>query len=462
MGLKRSSKLLSKITKFCKEKKLFERTGTLVIGVSGGIDSMVLLHVLQKIKHTFNFQIVVAHLNHGIRGEEAKSDAEFVQSYCAGVGIPCFIKSVDIISLAQSQKESIEAVGREVRYKFLEEIRSQYENAKIATAHHAEDNAETVLFNLLRGTGLAGSSGILLNSQTLCRPLLSTRKSEIINYANFEKVEFREDSTNTDTNYTRNYIRLSLLPQIEEHINPNVVETLNNFASISGAYNEYFKELTLQVQGVTDEEYDNMIELNLEKVKKLPRAVLVDYLRFRVLEKFSVNLTFNSIKKLVELLETPILGEIYSDSCLIIEKERNSLLLHSSDTEQHIVENITVPLPGKVTLAGSTILFEEVQSGDLTLNTDRNVEYFAVDSSVVNVLVRAWQPGDWFKPIGGKGKKKVSDFLTDAKVKHRDRKKVLVVTEGESIMWLVGFRMDKRFSVTSKTNRIVKATLIYE
>ncbi len=450
------------MTAFCSEKKLFEHTNTIVVGVSGGVDSMVLLHMLQRIKLKFNLEIIASHLNHGIRGEEALSDEEFVKSYCLTHGIQCFVEKADIPSIVAQKKESLEAVARDVRYKFLESVRVQFQNAKIVTAHHAEDNAETVLFNILRGTGLAGSSGIAVNSATLCRPMLGIRKSEILEYAQIEGIPFNEDSTNSNTDYTRNFIRLNLLPLIAEQVNPNIVETLNNFAAISGLYNDYFTELTQQVQGVTVEEYDNMIELNLEKIKKLPKALLVDYLRFRVLEKFAVNLVYNSVKKLVDVIDSTILGEIYSDSRLTIEKERDSLLLRTSGYERIESKNVVVPLPGKVEIDGCTLTFEDASAESVLITSDPTIEYFGFEKDVKSLTIRTWKAGDWFKPIGGRGKKKVSDYLTDAKVKHRDRKRVLVVTEGDAIVWLVGLRMDNRYSVTRKTNRIVKATLIYE
>lgn len=238
---------------------LIEMNDKIVIGVSGGPDSICLLHVLYGLKEKLGIEIVVAHVNHMLR-EVADLETEYVQNFCKKLGIQCYVKKADILEISKTQKKGTEEVGRQVRYDFFDEVAKKTNSNKIATAHNSNDRAETVILNILRGSGLSGLKGIEpIRDNKYIRPLINTDRQDIENYCNDNKLEPKYDKTNNENIYTRNKVRNTVIPYIKKEFNPNIIKTINRLSSLATEENEY-------LQAITKQEFENLL---IEKTENI-------------------------------------------------------------------------------------------------------------------------------------------------------------------------------------------------
>lgn len=263
-----------KIKQTIRENGLIYTGDKIVVGVSGGPDSMCLLHVLNKLKNEMQFEIVVAHVNHMIR-KEADVETEYVQEYCKKNNIECFIKKIDVLKEASKDKIGTEEEGRKIRYNFFEEVRTRINANRIATAHNANDNAETILMNLMRGAGISGLKGIeFIRNNTIIRPLLSCNRDEIENYCSIECLNPKFDESNKENNYTRNKVRNLLIPYIQKEFNPNIIESLNRLSDLAKEENNYWNRI-IKI------EYNKIIDRKL----CLKDCIVIKLKEFNCLEK---------------------------------------------------------------------------------------------------------------------------------------------------------------------------------
>ena len=258
--------LEEKVLQTIVENELIKNGDKIVIGVSGGPDSITLLDVLIKLQSKIDFDITVAHINHMIRAE-AEDDQKYVEQYCKNKNIQCFVKQEKVEEIAKSQKIGTEEAGRNLRYEFFNKILEETNSNKIATAHTKNDNAETVLMNILRGTGTSGLKGIKAKRDNIyIRPLIKCERKEIEEYCNKNNLEPRIDKTNMENIYTRNKVRNLLIPYIQREFNPNIIEALNRLSQIASMENEYFELQTIKIYNeIKEEETKEQITLNLKK-----------------------------------------------------------------------------------------------------------------------------------------------------------------------------------------------------
>lgn len=266
--------LEEKVLQTIVENKLIQNGDKIVIGVSGGPDSIALLDVLIKLQSRIKFDITVAHINHMIR-QEAIDDQKYVEQYCKNKKIKCFIKQAKVEEIAKKKKIGTEEAGRNLRYEFFNEILEKTNSNKIATAHSKNDNAETVLMNILRGSGTSGLKGIqAARDNKYIRPLIECERKEIEEYCNENNLEPRIDKTNMENIYTRNKIRNLLIPYIQKEFNPNVIEALNRLSQIASIENEYFELQTIKAYNeIKEEETKEQIILNLKKFNSLDLVI---------------------------------------------------------------------------------------------------------------------------------------------------------------------------------------------
>ncbi len=261
--------LKEEVLKTIETYNLIEKNDKIVIGVSGGPDSICLLHVLYDLKEKLGIEIVVAHVNHMLR-DVADLETEYVQNFCKILGIECYVKKADILEISKTQKKGTEEVGRQVRYDFFDEVAKKTNSNKIATAHNSNDRAETVILNILRGSGLCGLKGIEpIRNNKYIRPLINTDRQNIEKYCNDNKLEPKYDKTNGENIYTRNKVRNTVIPYIKKEFNPNIIKTINRLSSLATEENEY-------LQAITKQEFENLliektgsIILNLHKFNSL-------------------------------------------------------------------------------------------------------------------------------------------------------------------------------------------------
>ena len=264
--------LLDKVRDTIFNKNLIQENDKIVVGVSGGPDSICLLDILIKLKKELNFNICVAHINHGIR-DDAYDDAEYVEKFCKNNNIDFYLKQADVTYISKTKKIGLEEAGRKVRYDFFEEIFKKVNGTKIATAHTASDNAETVLMNLIRGTGMSGLKGITaVRDNKFIRPLIDCSRKEIEEYCEEEQLNPRYDTTNYENDYTRNKIRNLLIPFIEKEFNPNIISSLKRLSEIVSTENEYLEEITDKIYEeilIKEEKKEIVLDLKIFNKKEI-------------------------------------------------------------------------------------------------------------------------------------------------------------------------------------------------
>jgi len=421
---------------FLAEKKLF-------LAVSGGLDSMVLLHLLQQLP----YEIAVLHCNFQLRGLESFGDQNFIQDYCDQNKIPVFVTQFDTEAFAKDYKLSTQVAARELRYSWFYELLEEKNFDYIATAHHADDNLETFIINLTRGTGLDGLTGIPEENDKIIRPLLPFSREEILKYAEENKIEWREDSSNASNKYLRNKIRHDLVPILKE-INPNFLNAFQKTQSYLQESKEMVEDASIMIYQQVAKEAGDDIHFDLNQLKKLPNYK--SYL-YQWLNEFG----FSAWKDIYELVEGQSGKQIFSEEFRLLKNREILILSPVSETSEkeefQIHENDTeVNFPLNLRLC---------QVDDITIDSNRAI---FVDAEKIQfpLILRKWNEGDVFQPFGMHGKsKKVSKLFKDEKLSLIEKEKTWILSSDNQIVWVVGIRQDERFKIKNTTNKILKIEL---
>ena len=266
-----------KILDTIKKYNLIQNGDNVVIGVSGGPDSICLLHILNLLKKELGFNICVAHVNHMIR-KEAEEETKYVQEFCKNLGIECFVKKIDVLDIAKREKTGTEETGRKIRYEFFEEVLEKTNSNKIVTAHNNNDKVETIIMNVLRGSGATGLKGIeAIRDGKYIRPLIETQRYEIEEYCKANNLEPRIDKSNNDNTYTRNKIRNIVIPYIQEEFNPNIIKTINRLSQVVTEESQYLEK-------ITQEKYNQVIVKDLPMEEQNNKTIILDLKKFNLLD----------------------------------------------------------------------------------------------------------------------------------------------------------------------------------
>ena len=416
----------------------------LIIAVSGGVDSIVLFHLCLKLKLNF----FVAHCNFKLRKKESDLDEKFVRDLAIKHNIKFYTKSFNTKKLSDNDNKSIQMVARELRYSWFEELSKELNVKHILTAHHLDDSLETFLINLSRGSGIDGLLGIPEVNDTVYRPLLIFKKDEILSYAKENKITWREDSSNKKREYLRNQIRLEVIPKLKE-INQNLLDnfskSIDRLQQSKSIIKDKMDDFIKNVSFTRDEK----IYFEINKIKKVSN---IDAYLYELLKKYN----FTQWDDIRDLLDSQSGKQIISKTHKLLkdreylilvknsEVENKSLLINKSSKEVAVsVGKIKVSIAKKISKEDSDVIYLDSAKLDFPLR-------------VRNVL-----SGDYFYPFGMNGKKKVSKYLKDKKISVFDKDKVLILeTSKNKIIWVVGMRLDDRFSVTDNTKEITKIELI--
>ncbi len=470
--------MLKSLSQEIRSEALLDRKDGVVVGVSGGPDSMALLHALLALsqEHDWSFKIHVAHLNHQLRGSEAEKDAAFVQAAADDLGLPCTIETVDVAQLAKEESTGVEEIGRRERYALLERvcIKSRFDVA--AVGHHADDNAETVLHRVLRGTGLRGLIGIprtrpisTSSHIRLVRPLLHTTRATLRAYLADSGIAFREDRTNTLNEPMRNRIRNVILPLVEAEVNPQVRDALVRLAEQAGWVEEYLRETVERTfESLIISRTDQQLALNADTLSRKSRIVQTELVRlaYRSFGLGEQDLCFAHMVSALDLIADPASGrQIQLPGGMLMEKRYHQLLflLPSEEPRETIAAEIAVHVPGQTLLPIRRLRIDcsidaataaDIQR--LRRNGDRMNEYIDFEAVRPPLVVRKRRPGDRFLPLGAPGSKKVSDFLIDTKVNPKERDRVAILCDHLGPIWIIGHRLDDRVKLTELTRRVLR------
>lgn len=431
--------MLDKVKRYIADNKLFEQSDKLLVGLSGGADSMALLNVLIELK----YDCFAAHCNFHLRGEESDKDQLYVEDWCNVNNIPLITVDFDTTKYAADNKISIEMAARELRYGWFERVRKEHDADYIAVGHHLNDSIETFLLNLIRGTGISGLSGIAPKNGRVVRPLLSVSREEIEEYLDGKATNFRVDSTNLEDIYTRNFVRLNLLPSLEKinpSINDAIARTSKNLSEVEKVY-RHVMEKDIKVVLL-----DNVIDIEKLKQTISPQSVLFEIL-------FPLGFSPSSIEDVLDSIDATPGKVFYSPSHRLI-KDRIFFLIDKLSTNE--VENRTFTInKGNTHIDLPLDMSFDVKPYPVDITKSPKYLYLDADLITYPLVLRKWQLGDWFVPFGMKGRKKLSDFFTDQKFSIKDKEDVWILVSGEDIVWVVGHRSDDRFRVTPKTKNIL-------
>ena len=425
---------------------LFNKTDKLLIAFSGGVDSVVLCDLLTKAGYHFD----LAHCNFQLRGTEANDDTSFCETYAKLIHAKCHTIYFNTKNYAVENKLSIQMAARELRYKWFKELISEHGYTYLLTAHHANDNAETLFVNLTRGTGIKGLQGIPEKQNNTIRPLLFATKEMIKNYAKKHNIQFREDSSNQEVKYKRNFIRHQIIPELKK-LNPILEETLNT--SI-----HYFKQSSQIVTQFCKSKFNDICEENNERLKINIALLLSEPQKETLLFEWLHPKGFktNQIEQLtIVLSDKNKVGKFFESSTHQLAVDRTYLIVKKKTNEINTTEfkinsiSDTTHLPIKLVL-------EEIKQTSFTNN--KNELFISVTDHFFPLTLRKWKTGDKFQPFGMNGFKKLSDYFKDQKLSKFDKEAVWILESNQQIICIVGYRMDNRFKVTNESNQILKLT----
>ena len=454
-------RLVADVQHFATRHQLWRPDTRVVAAVSGGSDSVALLVLLNELHARAALQLIaLAHLNHGIRGADADADEAFCRMLAATRGIPFVSARVDVPALARRDRTSVEVAARRARQRFFEEVRQRQQADRIATAHTADDQAETVLLHLVRGSGARGVGAMPPRRRALVRPLLECSREELRRFLNDAGQDWREDATNRDVSHPRNRVRHELLPYIARHFNPRIAGALARFANLARADDEVLERdataATIAIVRRGDE-----LALDATRLRDVPEAIARRVVRDALRAATGRDATLADIERVGAVAR----GETGAAEVAGLRVEHSGqfvvLVNKGGRKRQQTAQfRFDLPIPGSVEWTPGGWAVEAV--GPITRSGDQSPvgpsNEVAIDAAGVGpaVVVRRRQPGDWIRPLGLGGRKKLQDVLVDRKVPLECRDLVPVVTDVHGrVIWVAGHALAEEFRVTSDTNAVV-------
>jgi tRNA(Ile)-lysidine synthase len=436
--------LLQKVQEYITSNRLFTVEDKLLVGVSGGMDSVVLLYILKELGYT----CIAAHCNFHLRGEESNRDERFVTSLAEKWHIPFFKTDFDTEQYASEKGISIEMAARDLRYSWFKRIKEEERADYIAIAHHSDDVTETFFINLTRGTGIHGLTGIRPKKEDIVRPLLALSRNEISDFVRKEKLSFVEDSTNKENIYIRNRFRNRIIPQFKT-INPSFQHTILQTIHHLRETEQFLKEQIAAIKKNIIRTENDLIFISIEKLEKQASA---SYILFEILQPYGFSATV--IADIWNGINAHSGKQYFAEKYRII-KDRNNLILsvkekettpaffQITETDQQINQPLTI-----------TISYRTMDS-DFVIEKNKNSCYLDADKLTFPLTIRKWEKGDYFIPFGMKNRKKVSDYFIDRHFSLIEKENCWLLTSGEEIAWIIGERSDERFKITEKTKKII-------
>ena len=443
-----------KVLDFIRKNKLVKKGNSVVLGVSGGADSICMLKILSDLQKRLGISMYVLHINHQIRGEEADEDAAFVKKICTKFKVPHRIINVDVPALAEAEGLSVEEAGRYIRYDEFSKYAYEVGATKIAVAHNSNDNAETVLMNLARGTGIKGLGGIPPkremedangNIVEVIRPILCLSRKEIEQYLKENEIEYRNDSTNDSTDYTRNKIRLEIMP-ILENINDNAMQNITNASNELADTSEY-------IEKDVDEAYDEYVSEENGKLFLSDESFAIDPIVLTGVIRKMIENTAGKLKDItrihvgdvVSLSDKQVGKKVDLPYSIVAEREYEGISISTEDNKSDEEKDTREVV----------IAFEEDGFDVANIEELKHTKWLDYDK-INDVVVRTRQKGDYIVIDADGSKKKLKKYFIDEKIPRRERDQVLVVADGNHVLWVVGYRISEAVKVTSDTKKIIR------
>jgi tRNA(Ile)-lysidine synthase len=472
--------MLKTVRKTIEDYGMLKRGDHLLVAVSGGPDSVALLRALFRLAAEYQLRLTAAHLNHGLRGDEAKKEQQFVSHLCAGLGITCFCKAIDIHMLRAGSGKSIEEIGREERYRFLIETAETCGARKIATGHHRDDQAETVLINLIRGSGPKGLKGIRpIRDGRIIRPLLNVSRTEILAFLNREGLAYVVDSSNLNPIFLRNRVRNELIPELTTRFNPRIVEGLCHLAEIVRREDNYLQATVrqiLQQWGVVLGAAET--SLPIARFRELHEAMQGRIIKY-LLEAASPSgngIGYRHIEAVLRILRPSSRrrASLHLPCLICVDRDGDALRIRRECSRQVRREarnektgpsfySYPVEVPGMVHLnaIGRDIRFDVIDKpGFQEMKDQPGVAFMDFERIAPPLILRNHRPGDRIEPLGMSGIKKVKSYFIDSKIPYRLRNRIPLLVDDRSVVWIAGERISDRVKVTERTKRVLTAEMV--
>lgn len=457
--------ILDKVRETINKHNLIEKGDRIVLGLSGGPDSVCLLHVLKQLEQEMDISVYAAHLNHQIRGIEAQKDVMYISELCDSLGVRFFVKSIDVPKYCKENGLSLEDGARRLRYEMFYEIKDKIKANKIAVGHNLNDQAETILMRIMRGTGLQGLKGIEHSRDIIIRPLLDTDRKDIENYCEANNLNPRIDSTNLESIYTRNKIRLELIPYMKDNFNPNIIESLVRMSSTLKDDGNFIEEQAIDKYKELAQKDKENIKFNVYNLSKVHISIKNRILR-KAISEILGDTNFIEQKHLEDVIgmlsEDKIDKQINLPRGIIVYRTKNDIIVtNKAIVNEEIEFNYNIPNNGFIKIKELNVLVEsKIISIDRfrSMKIDKFSKAFDIDKIEGGIVVRSRMPGDKIKVSGLGGSKKIKDLFIDLKIPKEERCKVPIISDEKGILCVGDYRLSDEYKVDSNTKEVLKIT----
>ncbi len=436
--------MLERFLTFIKKEHLFFSHQKILLTVSGGMDSVVMTSLFQEA----GLQYAIAHCNFGLRGDESDGDEQFVRDLARKYNVKIFCSHFETGKYADQHKISIQMAARDLRYDWFETLCDEYSFDFFASAHHLNDSAETILFNLTKGTGISGLRGMLPKNGRRIRPLLFATHNDIAEYAAKKQLTWREDSSNSSVKYHRNLIRHKVIPLLKE-INPNFEATLSStierLSAVETIYNKFIEESGRKLV----EEKNNTVYIRIRSLLEHTEPLII---LFELTEPYGFS--YQQAKNILDACQGQP-GKHFFSRSYMLNIDREHIIISQKLNIGNAVLEIQKPLK-LINYEDFSLHMDIIDRDQVSFEEGENTAYFDNDLLQYPLAVRPWSEGDVFQPLGMKGKKKLSDFIIDRKIPLNNKKDVIVLFSKNDIIWVIGHRIDDRYKITSSTKHVLR------
>ena len=475
--------MLEKAIKTIKKFDQINRGDKVLVGISGGPDSVALLLALSQMTRRFGFSLIAAHLNHGLRGEDADADEQFSRKLAHHLKVPFVTKKINLKSGSRHRRGSLEEVAREERYKYLISVASRRGCGKVAVGHHADDNAETLLMNFIRGSGPKGLGGIppvrpLDESDILLvRPLIEVSREEILAFLKKQNQQFCIDKTNADTAFKRNKIRHELVPQIKHDYNPSITAVLNDTAEVMRSVDDFIESEIQRKMDSIVKKSDGVVVLKQRSIKSMHPFIRKAIIRRVLRDSFGIGIDLNRLDDVNRFIEDSRAGTVNLPNSVVITKEYSDLIIGKHEPEKEEFEK-RLKVPGRVLLGffGTQLNLDIIENEFYgTEPTGPGVSFSGAWQKIIGgrqvfmkemfdadkvdfdrLSMRNRRKGDKYHPIGLGHNKDIKSIMIDEKIPVALRSKIPLLLNGDDIMWMMGYRINEKYKITGETRKILK------